>query len=129
MLDVSTSAFPESSSLCHLLVQISHNKAGLQVGTDIPPTHSSVRAFPLTVTHIVRVTAKGAAITLPFPSSSMRLARRSPKQAKARRTKRERKESISIYLSLLILKLEEGDINLLRPRSLETKPLPDDVDR
>ena len=51
--------------------------------------------------------------------------------AKARRTKRKNKESISINvkLSLLILNLEEGDINLLGPRSLKTKLLPVDVDR
>ena len=58
------------------------------VGTDSPPstTRSSFNAFAFTLTHIVRVTAKGAATTLAISSSSMLPARRSPKQR--RRTER-----------------------------------------
>ena len=98
-----------------------------RTSTSVPRTRFSFSAFAFTVTHIVKVTGKGATTTLPIPSlshpCSWRRDRRS-KLRKARRTKHENKESISIKLSLLILNLEEGDITLLGLRSLKTKVLP-----
>ena len=72
-----------------------HNKAGVGTNVDI---RSSFSAFAFTVTHIVKVTGKGATTTLPIPSPthpcSQRRDRRS-KLRKARRTKHPNKESIS----------------------------------
>ena len=96
---LTTSAFLESSSLCHVLCEC-HNKAG--VGTtsaSVPRTRSSFRAFAFTVTHIVKVTGKGATTTLPIPSPSHPCSRRRDRRSKlrkARRTKHPNKESILI---------------------------------
>ena len=95
--------------------------------TSVPRTRSSFSAFAFTVTHIVKVTGKGATTTLPIPSPSHPCGRRRDRRSKlrkARRTKHDNKELISISLLLLILNLEEGDITLLGPPSLKTKVLP-----
>ena len=87
-IDVPTSASSESPSICHLLVRMPQNKASAQVGTDNPSSNSfffqHLCTFAFTVTHIVRVTAKGAPKTLPIPSfvHVMLPARRTPKQAR-----------------------------------------------
>ena len=82
---LTTSAFLESSSLCRALCE--------------SRTRSSFSAIAFTVTHIVKVTGKGATTTLPIPSPSRpcswRRDRRS-KLRKARRTQHENKESISM---------------------------------
>ena len=68
------------------------------VGTNVA-VRSSFSAFAFTVTHIVKVTGKGATTTLPIPSPSHPCSRRRDRRSelrKARRTKHENKESISI---------------------------------
>ena len=70
-----------------------------RTSTFVPRTRSSFSAFAFTVTHIVKVTGKGATTTLPIPSPSHPCSRRRDcrsKLRKARRTKHENKESISI---------------------------------
>ena len=70
-----------------------------RTSTSVPRTRSSFSAFAFTVTHIVKLTGKGATTTLPIPSPSHPCSRRRDrwsKLRKARRTKHENKESISI---------------------------------
>ena len=95
---LTTSAFLESSSLCHVLCEC-HNKAGVGTNVDI---RSSFSAFAFTVTHIVKVTGKGATTTLPSPSPSHPCSRRRDRRSKlrkARRTKHPNKESIDIAVA------------------------------
>ena len=90
---LTTSAFLESSSLCHVLCEC-HNKAGVGTNVDI---RSSFGAFAFTVTHVVKVTGKGAATTLPIPFPSHPCSRRRDRRSKlqkARRTKHPNEESI-----------------------------------
>ena len=70
-----------------------------RTSTSVPRTRSSFSTFAFTVTHIVKVTGKGATTTLPIPSPSHPCSRRRDhrsKLRKARRTKHQNKESISI---------------------------------
>ena len=70
-----------------------------RTSTPVPRTRSSFSAFAFTVTHIVKVTGKGATTTLPIPSPSHPCSRRRDRRSKlrkARRTKHSNKESISI---------------------------------
>ena len=70
-----------------------------RMSTSVPRTRSSFIAFAFTVTHIVKVTGKGATTTLPIPSPSHPCSRqrdRRSKLRKARRTKHPNKESILI---------------------------------
>ena len=93
---LTTSSFLESSSLWHVLCEC-HNKAGVGTNIDIRSWASFIFAF--TVTHIVKVTGKGAATTLPIPSPSHPCSRRRDRRSKlqkARRTKHPNKESIPI---------------------------------
>ena len=72
-----------------------------RTSTSVPRTRSSFSAFAFTVTHIVKVTGKGATTTLPIPSPSHPCTRRRDRRSKlrkARRTKHENKESISIIV-------------------------------
>ena len=71
-----------------------------RTSTSVPRTRSSFSAFAFTVTHIVKVTGRGATTTLPIPSPSHPCSRRRDRRSKlrkARRTKHLNKESISIY--------------------------------
>ena len=73
-----------------------------RTSTSVPRTRSSFSAFAFTVTHIVKVTGKGATTTLPIPSPSHPCGRRRDRRSKlrkARRTKHENKESISIAVA------------------------------
>ena len=115
---LTTSAFLESSSLCHVLCEC-HNKAGPQVGTnvDIPSSTSFFvqRIFLRRDTHR-QSHWKGSYDYTADPSPSYPCSRRRDRRSelrKARRTKHENKESVSKKLSLLILNLEEGDITLV----------------
>ena len=66
-----------------------------RTSTSVPRARSSFSAFAFTVTHIV----KGATTTLPIPSPSHPCSRQRDSRSKlrkARRTKHENKESISI---------------------------------
>ena len=102
---LTTSAFLESSSLRHVLCEC-HNKAGVftnvDMHTSVPRTRSSFSAFAFSVTHIVKKKKshwKGSYdyTADSFSKSPMLSATRSPKKLrKARRTKHENKESISI---------------------------------
>ena len=82
---LTTSAFLESSSLCHVLCEC-HNKAGLQVGTnvDIPSSNSFLvqRIFLHSDTHRQSHCEGSYDHTAdPFSQSPMLSATRSPKQA------------------------------------------------
>ena len=110
---LTTSAFLESSTSSSYVTHCANatTKPVLaRTSTTVPRTRSSFSAFAFTVTHIVKVTGKGAATTLPIPSPSHPCSRRRDRRSKlwkARRTKHPNKESIPIQLSLLILNLEE----------------------
>ena len=91
---LTTSAFLESPSLCHVLCEC-HNKAGVGTNVDIRSsilsrTRSSFEfsAFAFTVTHIVKVTGKGATTTLPSPSPSHPCSRRRDRRSKLRKARR-----------------------------------------
>ena len=70
-----------------------------RTSTSGPRTRSSFSAFACTVTHIVKVTGKGATTTLQIPSPSHPCSRRRDRRSKLRkerRTKHPNKESIPI---------------------------------
>ena len=79
---LTTSAFIESSSLCHVdLLCECHTKTkpvrrSARTSTSLSRTRSSFSAFFFTATHIVRATAKGATTTLPIHSTSHTCSRR-----------------------------------------------------
>ena len=85
---LTTSAFLESSSLCHVLCEC-HNKAGVGTNVDIRSSNSFlVQRIAFTVTHIVKVTGKGATTTLPIPSPSHPCSRRRDRRSKLRKARR-----------------------------------------
>ena len=103
---LTTSAFLESSSLCHVgyCANTTTSPVLARTSTSVPRTRSSFEfiAFAsaaFTVTHIVKVTGKGATTTLPSPSPGHPCSRRRDRRSKlrkARRTKHPNKESIDI---------------------------------
>ena len=92
-----------SKSLSRTVRMPQQRPVSARTSTSVPRTRSSFSAFAFTVTHIVvKVTGKGATTTLPIPSSSHPCARRRDRRSKlrkARRTKHENKESISIAVA------------------------------
>ena len=69
-----------------------------RTSTSLPRTRSSFSAFCFTVTHIVRVTAKGATTTRPIPSPSHQCSRRRDRQSKLRKERRTKHENESISI-------------------------------
>ena len=97
-----TSAFLESSSLCHVLCEC-HNKAGVGTNVDIRPSNSFLiqRICLHSDTPRQSYCKESDAATLPIPSPSLshpcsRRRDRRSKLRKACRTKHDNKELISI---------------------------------
>ena len=104
-LQLTTSAFLESSSLCHCVLCECHYNGRCRHERRHPFLELVPRSAHLpSQWHIVKVTGSGngATTTLPIPSPSHPCSRRRDRRSKlrkARRTKHENKESISIYSS------------------------------
>ena len=127
---LTTSAFLESSSLCHVLCEC-HNKAGVGTNVDIRSSNSFLvqRICLHSDTHR-QSHWKGSFDTADsFSQSPMLSAARASFGRRAEPNTRVKNRYRYSSVSLLILNLEEGDITLVGPCSLKTKVLPVAVDK